>query len=313
MNIGFYNGCLNERGDAVALYDYAFFNKKLLNNNSFIITLKNHEGHRAISKFEKAFGEIYYVDDVSQVKDLCKKYNITHVYAPKYGKIDGLCDVGDAKLLVHCVFDSTTPHGDRCAVVGNTINKIYKTNIPVLGHIVYLPEHLEDMRIELNIPSESTVFGRYGGLDSFDIPFVYEVIKFILSRINNIYFIFMNTNKFYEHPNIIYLEGTTDLYQKRKFINTTDALLHARGRGETFGLTCGEFAICKKPVITFGRSFETEHIDILGDKCIKYNHPQELLEILLNFKKGGFNMDNNGYMEYTPEKIMNIFKTQFFL
>lgn len=312
MNIGFYKRWLNERGDTVALYDYAYFNKKILNNKSFIITQRSHE-HQARYKFEKEFGEIYYVDDVSQVKDICKKHNITHVYVPKYGKLDGLCDVGDAKLLVHCVFDSTTPHGHKCAVVGNTINKIFGTNLPVLGHIVYLPEHSEDMRDDLNITPESTVFGRYGGIDSFDIPFVYEVIKFFLSKINNVYFIFMNTNKFYEHPNIIYLEGTTDLYQKRKFINTTDALLHARGRGETFGLTCGEFAICKKPVITFGRSFETEHIDILGDKCIKYNNPQELLDILVNFKKNEFNMDNNGYMEYTPEKIMEKFKMLFFL
>ena len=41
MNIGFYEGTLNERGVAVAVYDYADYNEKILKNNSFIITKKN--------------------------------------------------------------------------------------------------------------------------------------------------------------------------------------------------------------------------------------------------------------------------------
>lgn len=100
------------------------------------------------------------------------------------------------------------------------------------------------------------MFGRYGGVETFDITFVYNSIKEILNKRNDIYFIFMNTNKFYIHKNIIYLNGTTDMYIKKKFINTTDALLHAREGGETFGLTCGEFAVCLKPVITYNQSRE---------------------------------------------------------
>jgi hypothetical protein len=95
---------------------------------------------------------------------------------------------------------------------------------------------------------------------------------------------------------------------KRKFINTCDALLHARDRGETFGLTCGEFAICEKPVITYGRAKENEHLLILKEKAVVYNSAFDLYNILNTFTKGKYNVENNGYMFYTPENVMNIFK-----
>jgi hypothetical protein len=118
----------------------------------------------------------------------------------------------------------------------------------------------------------------------------------------------MNTNVFFEHKNIIYLPGNTDMVYKRQFINTCDALLHARGGGETFGLTCGEFAICEKPVITYGLSRENEHLLILKDKAVTYNSPDDLYTILNTFTKDKYDVSNNGYMFYTPENVMNIFK-----
>jgi hypothetical protein len=93
---------------------------------------------------------------------------------------------------------------------------------------------------------------------------------------------------------------------KRKFINTCDSLLHARERGETFGLTCGEFSICKKPVITYGCSREREHILILKDKAVIYNTPDELTTILQNFTKDKYDVSENGYMFYNPENVMAI-------
>jgi hypothetical protein len=98
------------------------------------------------------------------------------------------------------------------------------------------------------------------------------------------------------------------MIHKRKFINTCDALIHARDRGETFGLTCGEFAICKKPVITYGVAKENEHLLILKDKAVIYNNEQELFDIMNTFHKDKYDMTDNGYMFYNPENVMNIFK-----
>jgi hypothetical protein len=117
----------------------------------------------------------------------------------------------------------------------------------------------------------------------------------------------MNTNVFYEHKNIIYLPGNADMIYKRKFINTCDALIHARERGETFGLTCGEFSICKKPVITWGGSREREHLIILKDKAVIYNSKEELYNIFETFTKNKYDVNENGYMFYNPENVMKIF------
>jgi hypothetical protein len=118
----------------------------------------------------------------------------------------------------------------------------------------------------------------------------------------------MNTDVFYEHKNVIYLPGNADMNLKRVFINSCDALIHARERGETFGLTCGEFSICKKPVITWGQSHEREHLNILKEKAITYNNEHDLYDILNTFTSTKYDMNNNGYTFFTPENVMQIFK-----
>jgi hypothetical protein len=192
--------------------------------------------------------------------------------------------------------------------IGQTINNMYNSNYPVTPHMVTLPFCEENLRDSLNIPSEAIVFGRYGGKESFDIPFVYDVIKKILAERDDIFFLFMNTNVFYEHKNIIYLPGNSDMVYKRTFINSCDALIHARDRGETFGLTCGEFAICEKPVITYGKSYENEHLLILKEKAVIYNDSDDLYNIFNSFTVGKYDMKENGYMFYNPENVMKIFK-----
>lgn len=311
--IGFLSNKLTLRGTEIAMYDYADCNETILNNKSIIITrdinLIKHEydiEEQVYTKFKNRFTIAYYKSKFD-IDNIVKKYNITHLYIIKAGYNDGLYS-SYCKNLIHVVFTPLQPHGDIYSVISNNVNKLYNTNYPVVPHMIRLPmnEH-NNMRTELNIPENDIVFGRYGGKDTFNISFVYDVIKNILNNRNDIYFIFMNTNKFYEHDHIIYLDGTSDMIVKKKFINTCDALLHARDNGETFGLTCGEFAICEKPVITYKNSKEYAHIDILGDKIILYSKYDELYKILSEFSVDKYDMKNNGYMFYTPENVMDIF------
>ena len=174
----------------------------------------------------------------------------------------------------------------------------------------------ENFRSALNIPDTATVFGRYGGINTFDIYFVIQAIQNILTmnKNENIYFIFMNTDVFYNHERIFYFKGTTCMKAKKKFINTCDAMIHARIQGETFGLACGEFACCSKSVITYENSKERNHIDILKNKAILYKNYEEIYEIFNNFDKNiNKNMKNNGYLEYTPEKVMYEFNKNFLI
>jgi len=45
----------------------------------------------------------------------------------------------------------------------------------------------EDLRQELNIPQDAIVFGRYGGVESFNIDFVYRVIQNILETRSDVF------------------------------------------------------------------------------------------------------------------------------
>ena len=314
--IGFLSNKLTLRGTEIAMYDYAEYNEILLNNKSIIIT-RNYNSIKgefdvsedAYIKFKNRFNVEYY-ENQKNIDDIVLKNGITHLYIIKGGGWDGIIST-KCKNLLHCVFTSKAPHGQVYSTISDEVNRLSGTNYPVVPHMITFHDTTDNMRSELNIPDEAIVFGRYGGVETFDIKFVYNSIKEILNKRNDIYFIFMNTNKFYIHKNIIYLNGTTDMYIKRKFINTTDALLHARQDGETFGLTCGEFAVCLKPVITYNQSREKNHIHILKNQAILYNNFDELNNILIDFYKNKYNMDNNGYLHYTPENIMNIFNNVY--
>ena len=117
----------------------------------------------------------------------------------------------------------------------------------------------------------------------------------------------MNTYEFSTDPHIIYISGTTNMKIKRMFINTCDALIHAREGGETFGLVCGEFAMALKPVITYSNSHERNHIDTLGDKAVLYKDYETVYKILDEFEKNKYDMRDNGFLFYNPENIMRIF------
>ena len=311
--VAFLSNKLTLRGTEIAIYDYADYNEKILGNKSIIITRDyekiKHEYDvdiQAYNKFQNRFKVCYYANQ-QDIDNIVLENNVSHIFIEKAGDWDGLIS-SKCKNIMHCVFTTCQFHGDVYTPIGQTINNLQGTNFPVMPYMVTLPESNENLRSELNIPNDAIVFARYGGKESFDIEYVKDVIKKILEVRNDIYFLFMNTNEFYQHKNIIYLPGNSDMFYKRKFINTCDALLHARDRGETFGLTCGEFAICEKPVITYGKSRENEHLLILKDKAVIYNSPEEVYDILNTFTKYKYDVKNNGYMFYNPENVMNIFK-----
>jgi hypothetical protein len=311
--VAFLSNKLTLRGTEIAIFDYADYNEKMLGNKSIIISRDyekvKHEYDvdiQAYNKFQNRF-EVFYYANQEDIDNIVSNNNVSHLFIIKAGDWDGLIS-NRCKNIIQCVFTTRQPHGEVYTPVGQIVNNLDCTNYPVMPHIVNVPESNENLRKELNIPEEAIVFGRYGGKDSFDIQFVYNVIQKILEIRSDFYFVFMNTNVFYEHKNIIYLPGSSDMINKRKLINTCDALIHARDGGETFGLTCGEFAICDKPVITYGKSHANEHLLILKEKAVTYNSAEELYNIFETFTKDKYDMKENGYKFYSPENVMNIFK-----
>jgi hypothetical protein len=88
-------------------------------------------------------------------------------------------------------------------------------------------------------------------------------------------------------------------------------MLHARLRGETFGIAVGEFALAGKPVLTYGASGERAHIEQLGPLGFTYFSPEELTELLLKLPKMSKPVERSYYDENSPKKVMTRFKEVF--
>jgi hypothetical protein len=317
-NIIFFVRHFTERGTEVAIYDYAKYNEEILNNKSYIVCFKNVKERQSYSKFSSRF-KILEIENITGITQLIEEYKIDFFYTlnaggyeEDYYQFDNINIWGNCKTIKHCVFSTKSKEGDFYISISHFLNEKYDTNYPVIPHIVNLPESEENLRNELNIPQDAIVFGRYGGIDEFNIKFVYCAIKDLLHEDENVYFLFMNTKPFYIHPRIIYLDSNINLSFKTTFINTCNAMIHARLMGETFGLSIAEFSSLNKPIITC-RYGDIEHIKILGDRAIMYTSYEELIGIFRNIRNIISIVDDwNCYKYYTPQNIMKLFEEYIF-
>lgn len=319
-NVIFFMNNFSERGTGIATYDYARYNEEILGNKSYIVCYSNKTNDfdpSVYSKFKDRFG-VFEINNISEITNIINQLDIHFFYTLVFGNESSSFEFKNkdiwlkCKTIKHCVFETTFEEGDFYISISHYLNQKYNTNIPVIPHIVDLPDTDDDIRATLNIPRDAIVYGRYGGKEQFNITIVHDAIRAILQTDPNIYFLFMNTDKFYEHPNIIYLDKTVDPLFKTKFINTCDAMIHARLGGETFGLAVGEFSSRNKPVITCN-SGDIEHLRILCEKAIIYDSVDDLLNIFKNFRKL-VNLENdwNMYRDYSPTKVMELFNSQIF-
>lgn len=310
MNIAFWDNQLCERGTAATLFNYAFFNQTILGNRSFIFFDKNRNNHPKIIDNFKTHFVVHETDNFIEVDAFLLKYNITHIYITKGGSIDSRISTV-AKNCIHCVFNCYQPHGDVYSSISSCV-KGNDNQYPVVPYMVNLPNHNRNLRALLNIPDNAIVFGGYGGKDSFNIKFVQNIVFQLAQTRPNIYFLFANFDIFCPKlPNIIHLPTITDLDDKVAFINTCDAKLWARTIGETFGLAIAEFSTKNKPVIAM-KIGDLCHANILGDNAFWYHDEFSLLSILLNFNPADARQKNwNAYTDYTPDKVMQIFKHTF--
>jgi hypothetical protein len=307
VKIAFWDNFLGERGTAVALYDYALYNKTLLNNESIIVydTTSSGNVNSVIQKFKDNFN-VYGVQNFNEVDKILQATKTDILYVIKSGEYDGKLSI-HTKTVVHCVFSCAHPHGNVYSSIAPWIP--YNDNkYPVVPHMINLPNHNRNLRKTLNISNDAIVFGRYGGYDQFDINYVHTIVYNIAKQYLNIYFIFLNTRPFCKVlPNIIHLDKIIDLDKKVEFINTCDAMLWARTDGETFGLSIGEFSSKNKPILcTEAGSLAHKHI--LKENAFWYDQ-NTLEKIILTFdKKEVLKKNWIGYKDYSPENVMNIFK-----
>jgi len=312
--IAFHDNNLCLRGTTIAMYEYADYNERILGNKSIILS-SPHGNLDALQKFKNRFSDVHLMHFCDYDRFLASK-SAEKIYIIKAGgKSDGVC-LESIPSLIHAVFRSNEPHGHRYNYVSDWLAKDqgYDPATRSVPHMIEkLPESAWDLREKLGISKNKIVFGCYAGSTEFNINFVHNAVKETVKNRNDIVFLFMNINRFSEeHPNIIHLLGTYDMNEKAAFVRACDAMIHARGGGETFGKAVAEFAIENKPVITYSDSGERAHIEILADRGIYYNSYESVFDILNNLKKYAIRDDYyKAYDDYSPEKIMHRFDKLF--
>ena len=308
------------RGTEVSTYSLAKYNQEILGNKSIIIGTKQREMD-SYNLFADKFKTILLEEDWNpidnskfraEIEKYVEQEKADWYYVQIGGENDSFFPT-NCKTFINAVFNMRCPQGDVYAGISEYLMKRDGGKL-FLPYIVERPyNHYISHREVLEIPKNSIVLGRHGGNTTFDISFVHKVIKHILSIRKDMYFIFLGTNAFYEHPNIIYWPKTVEPVEKQLFINSCDVMLHARAVGETFGLACAEFSVCNKPVITYNGNlysyYDRAHIDILGDKGIYYKDENELYNYLLNLKQEDLiNKDWNAYKDFSGEKVVKKFE-----
>lgn len=313
-------GNLSVRGTTTAIFDYAYYNEKILGNKSIIsyskstLNLKLDENFSKLEEISRMFRETFDVIEYSNVKDLSKeldKMDCEYVYKIKAGFNDGDL-VPKKKNLIHAVFNFNEPHGYRYAYVSEWLGNLH--NSPYVPHIVELPKHKEDLREQLQIPKDKIVIGRYGGFEQFDIPFVKETIRFIEMNDDKFVFLFLNTKRFVaESFNIKFLDPIYKKEDKTKFINTCDAMIHARSDGESFGLSICEFLFHDKPVISCELVRDQNHSLLLNGHNMLYHNQYSLLERFFQLKYGFYNDTKPSEIvkKFSPELVMEQFDKVF--
>jgi hypothetical protein len=231
----------------------------------------------------------------------------------KPGYYDGFLVPG-VKNCVHAQFLCDEFHGDIYAYLSPWMSRVMTgREDSFVPFFVPKMDTGENLRKELHISRESRVFGRHGGYETFNIPFVRKVVASHVRSHPQDHFIFLNTRHLTgteSLANVHYLPATVDPREKAKFLATCDAMIHARDTGETFGLAVAEFAVLGKPVITFSESKERAHLEMLGKQALLYRNASELAEILREFRPHKTHgTEYNIYAD--PEKVMQIFAERF--
>jgi hypothetical protein len=340
MRVAFHLSNFSVRGSEIATFDYAKGNKTVLHNESVIVApahirkKKDYLGqstyHADVERmFTQEFGQVYAYTSQADLNQLLISLECDVFYVLKSGERDEIGENLAIDTAVHCVFvcQRECAHGSVYAAISRpVVGKYYNGHVdstfdaPIVPHVCAggwsdSGTITRDLRAELLIPREANVFGRHGGFETFDLPFVHSAIRTIVDESPNNYFIFMNTQEFTaRHPRIIFLNTSTDPDVKYSFVAMCDAMLHGRSAGESFGLSVAEFALQGKPVITYkpDKPIPEEHDAHrleLGGAGVYYKDEEELLAILRGFHKR--TVPHTGYSDHTMERVMHQFGRVF--
>ncbi len=312
MRIGFQAGAINERGMSVALFDYALGVQEILGHEAIVFYSDSHSDPAVVEKFRKSL-QLVPVPLEQDGRKVSDPFKLDFCYFIRDGRNRPL-NISADRIGVHAVFRHFEPHGDVYAYVSDWLsNWMTAGRAPAVPHIVDLPAANADLRSELGIPDDAFVVGRYGGYDQFNIPFVHEAVAEALVRRSNLHFLFVNTEKFLDHPRALFLPPVVNPMEKSRFINSCDVGLNAKKIGESFGLAIAEFLNFGKPVFSWAGGMDQNHVFLTPEHDWNYHTRRDLLHLLTDYAPNPMDSDlaSRSVDPYRPEAVMKRFDSAF--
>lgn len=281
MRIGFQAGTLNERGMSVALHDYARGVQEHLGHEAVVFYNARKSAPSVVEKIGRTVRMVP-VPPESDPRRVSEPLGLDFCYHIREGRA-GPLNIAAERSGVHVVFRHFEPHGDVYAYVSDWLaDWMSGGRAPAVPHIVDLPEPEGNMRAELGLPAEAHVVGRYGGLDQFNLPFAQKAVAEALEKRSNLHFVFVNTERFIDHPRALFLPPIVAPEEKARFIATCDAGLNAKKIGESFGLAIAEFLMQGKPVYSWAGGMDRNHVVMTPERDWIYRTRRALVDLLVN-------------------------------
>jgi hypothetical protein len=251
--VAFLARSLELRGTGVATFDYAEGCQSDLGHEAVVLfDAEAEQNPAALAHFQSRFKTIPY-EGLADADRALERERADLVHVMKGDARDRWASRA-APMAVHQVFPAAArdAHGAAYAYVSQWLAQVCAgPRAPFVPHVVALAEASGDLREALNIPADALVLGCHGGAASFDLAPARAALARALDARSDLYFVGLNLTPFLDHPRARFLPGTAQPREKRQFIDTCDAMLHARRRGETFGLAVAEFSAANRPVLTY--------------------------------------------------------------
>lgn len=298
---------LGERGTETSTFELGYA-LKMLGHSVTIAYPKDSQSNRIdVENIFKTEFDMYPYSKFSK-QDKWVRNNIDFAYFLKINGLDGLGYKGIFNAI-HTVFPEYLPHGNTYTYISkwlaNESNRLAHMKFRLLRrgpislskgcinamkfqhvpHIVNMPKPSFSMRESLGIPEDAFLILRYGGVTEFNVGWVKDALIEELEKNHSWFFLGVNTEEFSNHPRSLFLPAITDKQIKSNLLNDANVFLHARLRGESFGMSLVESLQIGTPVLSFSGGVDQNHVDLLSNTNCLYKSPQELKSKLLDLDK----------------------------
>ena len=312
MRVSFDGGRLNERGVAVALFDYAFHARQWLGVEPVILhDVADPPNPDHLRRFAEAFPTFGYADE-SERQRLIERERIDVAYVLKTTR-RRVEPSKSSRTAVHEVFRFFQPYGESYAYISSWLaREMTGGRYPHVPHMVSLPPARSNLRQTLGLPKDAFLVGRHGGFDQFNAPFAPRAIEAALRKRSNLWFALVNTQRFSDHERILHLPATSDRQAIADFVEACDAGINARRVGETFGLAIAEFLSKDKPVLVWAGGRDGNHLELVDDARFVYRTAADLTRKLVALEaSAGEGAFAAKVAAFTPERVMRRFAATF--